>query len=204
MKSFWLIAPYAVWMALMAMLPSTAAMYAVRSSATAATLLLSAWKLGVFSHCGGAPAKTLSDWRNWLWGAAGGVIVLVIWTVPENFGWYRDYFIVGDAPIAEASPYDPSVCGWTLTIAKLLGSAFVISVAEELFFRRWLVNFAGFWWMVALFSIEHDRPAVAAAAGVIYGVIALKRGIFAVSLAHAVTNLLLGAWIIYSGNWAFW
>lgn len=202
MKSFWLIAPYAVWMALMAALPSTAAMYALRSAVTAAVLLVSAWKIGVFS--GGTPTKAFSDWKNWLWGVAGGVLVLVVWTVPENFSWYRGYFIIGDVPVGEDSPYDPSVCGWALTTAKLLGSAFVISVAEELFFRKWMMNFAGFWWMVALFAIEHDRPAVAAAAGAIYGFIALKRGIFAASLAHAVTNLLLGLWIIYSGDWAFW
>lgn len=202
MKSFWLIAPYAVWMALMAVLPSTAAMYALRSAATAAVLAMAVWKLGVFS-CG-MPSKTFCDRKNWLWGVIGGIFVLVVWTVPENFGWYREYFIIGDAPVSDNSPYDPAVCGWALTTAKLLGSAFVISVAEELFFRKWMMNFAGFWWMVALFAIEHDRPAVAAAAGAVYGFIALKRGIFAASLAHAVTNLLLGFWIIYSGDWAFW
>lgn len=204
MKPVCLIAPYAAWMILMAALPATAAMYALRSAVTAAVLLWAVWKSGLFSDGRGAMAQAVSNRGNWSWGIIGGIAVLVIWTVPENFSWYRQYFIMGDVPVSGSSPYDPAVCGLALTVAKLFGSAFVISAAEELFFRKWLVGFAGFWWMVALFAVEHDRPAVAAAAGAIYGLIALRRGMFSAILAHAVTNLLLGFWIIYSGNWAFW
>ena len=37
-KGFWLIAPYAAWMALMAVLPATATAYAIRTIATAGML----------------------------------------------------------------------------------------------------------------------------------------------------------------------
>lgn len=204
MKSVGLIAPYAVWMILMAALPATAGMYALRSAVTAAVLLWAAWNSGMFSGRCGSVMGAVFNRRNWVWGISGGIAVLVIWTVPENFSWYRQYFIVGDAPVVGNSPYDPAVCGWSLTVVKLLGSAFVISAAEELFFRRWLVDFAGFWWMVALFAVEHDRPLVAAIAGAVYGLIALRQGVAAAIIAHAVTNLLLGLWVIYRGDWAFW
>ena len=204
MKPVGLIAPYAVWMILMAVLPATAGMYALRSAVTAVALLWVAWDSGMFSGRCGSVMEAVFNRRNWVWGLSGGIAVLVIWTVPENFGWYRQYFIVGDAPVVGNSPYDPAVCGWLLTVVKLLGSAFVISAAEELFFRRWLVDFAGFWWMVALFAVEHDRPLVAAVAGAVYGLIALRQSVAAAIIAHAVTNLLLGLWVIYRGDWAFW
>jgi membrane protease YdiL (CAAX protease family) len=80
----------------------------------------------------------------------------------------------------------------------------VIAAAEELFFRRWLMDFAGFWWMVALFAIEHDRWAVGAVAGAVYGFLALKKGLTSAIIAHVVTNLVLGLWVIWRGAWQFW
>ena len=87
---------------------------------------------------------------------------------------------------------------------RLVGSAFVISVAEELFFRKWLIGFAGFAWMVALFAVEHDRWLVGAIAGAIYGALCLRRGLFAAIVAHATTNLVLGLWVLRTGQWQFW
>jgi membrane protease YdiL (CAAX protease family) len=87
---------------------------------------------------------------------------------------------------------------------RIFGSAFVIAAAEEMFFRRWLVDFAGFWWMVALFAIEHDRWAVGAAAGAVYGLLALKKGLGSAIVAHVVTNLVLGLWVVFRGYWQFW
>ena len=103
------------------------------------------------------------------------------------------------------SPYAPEVCGWGLTLAKLAASACVIPVAEELFFRRWLVDFAGFWWMVALFAVEHgERWHVGAVTGVVYGLLARRFGLFAAIVAHAVTNLVLGLYVVRCGQWQFW
>jgi membrane protease YdiL (CAAX protease family) len=80
----------------------------------------------------------------------------------------------------------------------------VISVAEEMFFRRWLMKYAGFWWMVALFAVEHDRYLVGAAAGVIYGFVAVRKGLTAAIIAHVLTNLLLGLYVLQTGYWRFW
>ena len=87
---------------------------------------------------------------------------------------------------------------------RLIGSAFVISVAEELFFRKWLIGFAGFWPMVVLFAVEHDRWLVAAICGVAYGWLYLRRGLGAAIVAHATTNLVLGLWVLKTGQWQFW
>ena len=208
-KSFWLIAPFATWMVLMAALPATASAYAIRTGVVAAILLVvlrsEFRKLLLGEPHREYAVSPRSDFRQFLpslvVGLVTGIMIFIVWILPEQMGleWYRKWCIVGEGgtqAVAEAS---------TAMIAiRLVGSAFVISVAEELFFREWLISFAGFWWMVALFAIEHDRWLVGAIAGIVYGLLYLRRGLLAAIVAHATTNLILGLWVIRSGQWQFW
>lgn len=195
-KDFGLIAPFATWIALMTVLPATATAYAVRTAATAALLAATAASLKF-------KVESLKCWRwcDLVLGLAVGMVVFAIWILPEQFdwAWYRKWCIIGEGgtqTVAEASA--------VMIAIRLIGSAFVISIAEELFFRKWLIGFAGFWWMVALFAIEHDRWFVAALCGIIYGALYLRRGLGAACVAHATTNLLLGLWVLLTGQWQFW
>lgn len=193
-KSFWLIAPFATWIALMTVLPATVGGYAVRAAATAAMLAVSGFEFQVSSF-------RFGQWSNLALGVVVGLVVFGIWIAPEqlDWAWYRKWCIIGEGgtqAVAEAS---------ALMIAiRLIGSAFVISVAEELFFRKWLIGFAGFWPMVALFAVEHDRWLVAAICGIAYGALYLRRGLGAAIVAHATTNLVLGLWVLRTGQWQFW
>ena len=188
-----LVAPYAAWMVLMTALPATAAMYAVRGGVTAALLLVGGG-LGLYRPT----ARTRAGWlRAAGVGVLAGVAVFAVWFAPD--------VVFSSAAPSGPSPYAPEVCGWGLTLAKLAASACVIPVAEELFFRRWLVDFAGFWWMVALFAVEHgERWHVGAVTGVVYGLLARRFGLFAAIVAHAVTNLVLGLYVVRCGQWQFW
>ena len=193
-SGFWLIAPYAAWMALMTALPATVTGYAIRTAVVAGLLL---WSLRTRL----LKLAPWLDFRNLALGVAVGLVVFVVWILPEQFdwAWYRRFCIVGEGgteAVAEASA--------AMIAVRLVGSAFVISVAEELFFRKWLIGFAGFWWMVALFAVEHDRWLVGALAGVAYGALYLRRGLFSAVVAHAVTNLVLGLWVLKTGQWQFW
>ena len=175
-----------------------------------------------------------------------GLAVAVLWIFPETpwlferapgfVSFYNRWLIMspGDWPsyfrpdIFPALPsnhpslsYAPEVCGWTLTICKLIGSAFVISAAEEWFFRsflyRWLrkgdflsVNPArydaqAFWLVVLVFGLEHDRWLAGMMAGAVYGWIVLRTGrIGPAIVAHAITNLALGVYVILSRQYGFW
>ena len=191
-KSFWLIAPFATWMVLMTVLPATTWAYAVRTAATAAMLAAAGWPLKSF-------VSRLKS--SLLPGLLVGLAVFAIWILPEQFdwAWYRRFCIIGEGgtqAVAEASA--------VMIAIRLVGSAFVISVAEELFFRKWLISFAGFWPMVALFAVEHDRWLVAAICGVAYGWLYLRRGLGAAIVAHVTTNLVLGIWVLKTGQWQFW
>jgi len=191
-RSAALVVPYVVWMALMSVLPATAVAYAARSAATAAALVVA------YALCLRNEARRRVSAAALAVGVAAGLFVLAVWIAPET--WFG---LGGPAPAT--SPYAPAECGWPLAVVRLCGSAFVISVAEELFFRKWLVEFAGFPWMVVLFAVEHgDRWAVGAVAGVVYGLLARRFGIVSSIVAHVVTNFALGAWVLWRGAWQFW
>ena len=211
-KNFWLIAPFATWMVLMTVLPATVGGYAVRTAATAA-MLVAAWRQGrktldlrretsLSSRVSRPLASHVSRLTSFLLpGLLVGLAVFAIWILPEQFDipFYRRFCIIGEGgtqAVAEASA--------VMIAVRLIGSAFVISVAEELFFRKWLIGFAGFWPMVALFAVEHDRWLVAAICGVAYGWLYLRRGLGAACVAHATTNLVLGLWVLKTGQWQFW
>ena len=196
-ESFWLVAPYAAWMALMALLPATAGAYAVRTAVAAVVLAAACVRLRLR-----VPIRPLAHSIIRLFDySIIGLLVFLVWVLPEQFGWewYREWCIVGDGgtrAIAEA--------GAAMVAVRLAGSAFVISVAEEMFFRRWLVGFAGPWWSVALFAVEHDRWLVGAVAGAAYWLLCRRRGLLAAAVAHATTNLALGVWVLRTGQWQFW
>ena len=194
-RNFWLVAPYAAWMLLMCALPSTAWAYAVRGAVTAVLLAVSAVRLGAYPEAfrlrAVAPAL--------LPGVVAGLVVFAVWIAPEYI------FAATGSAKSEASAYSPETCGAALTVVKLAASALVIPAAEELFFRRWLVDFAGFWWMVVLFAVEHgDRWHVGAIAGVVYGLVAKRSGLAAAVVAHSVTNLVLGLYVVFGDKWMYW
>ena len=211
-KGFWLIAPFATWMVLMAALPATATAYAIRT-AVVAGLLVAGWRMGRETlderRKTGLKSNVSSPLKSFvsrlksslLSGLAVGLAIFALWILPEQFDWpwYLRFCIIGEGgtqAVAEA--------GAVMIAIRLVGSAFVISVAEELFFRKWLIGFAGFWPMVALFAVEHDRWLVAAICGMAYGWLYLRRGLGAAIVAHATTNLVLGLWVLKTGQWQFW
>ena len=212
------VLPFATWIGLQTILPATAGAYAARTAATAAVGLIC---LALANK--GKVFKGFKAFKALIIGLVAGLVVFALWIWPDSFSWYRTWLCwpIGSPPApSAAAPYDPAVCGWTLTIVKLIGSAFVIAPVEEVFFRsflyRWLQNrdftavplsrfdLSAFLWMVFLFTLEHDRPLAAAMAGGVYGLLAIRWGLGSAIVAHVVTNLALGLHVIYHGAWAFW
>jgi CAAX prenyl protease-like protein len=110
---------------------------------------------------------------------------------------------------------------WSLAAIRIFGAAAVVPVMEELFWRslimRWLKN-ADFRSVVPAavglrallfsslaFGIEHGLWFAGLLAGLAYGgLYRWSGGLRIPILAHAVTNLLLGIWVVNTGNWQFW
>ena len=216
------VLPYAIWMGLLFGLPATAECYAVRTALTAAAISV-AVRYGADAF---APWWSAQRARGpILWGLGIGLLVCFLWIFPERFALYRDFSLLGALGLGggasdAASPYDPAVCGWPLTLAKLVGSAFVIAPVEEVFFRsflyRWLqrhdfvavpstrFDLSALLWTVLLFTLEHDRPLAAALCGLVYGLLFIRCGLLSALTAHVTTNLLLALYVIVCGKWAFW
>ena len=215
------VAPFATWIVLQTLLPATAGAYAARSGATLLVLLVA---LPLILGASSPLNSNIQTFKHFGAGLLGGLIVLALWILPEFSDLYRTWCVwpLGSLPTAstEPSPYDPSVCGWSLTIAKLVGSAFVIAPVEELFFRSFLYrrlqrrdfttvphgsfDLSAFLWTVFLFALEHDRPLAAALCAVVYGFLYIRCGLLAAIVAHVTTNLLLAVYVIHSGQWGFW
>ena len=108
-----------------------------------------------------------------------------------------------------------------LTTTRLAGAVVVVPVMEELFWRSFLVRFiidpdfakvpiGRFTWpsfliSTVLFGLEHNFFLAGMMAGVAYNLLLYRtRSISQCILAHAVTNLALGIYVIVTGKWFFW
>ena len=163
-----------------------------------------------------------------------GVLVFVAWvgmetawvgrTTPGLQDLYLRWAVLPLGKVPESLtrfPYAPEVCGWPLALVRLAGSAFVIAVSEEFFWRgflyRWMVgkNFLRvdvsrfdpvmFPAVAILFGIEHAQWLAGIVAGLAYGwVYGRTRDIWAAAAAHVVTNFLLGLYVLATGRYHFW
>ncbi|MGZ8293194.1 MAG: CAAX prenyl protease-related protein [Telluria sp.] len=143
-----------------------------------------------------------------------GLVVLVLW-VSLDAGW----MIVGSA-----SGFNPMTDGridWLMVAVRIFGAALVVPVMEELFWRsflmRWIespefdkVDASQLTWKavvitVVLFGFEHNLWLAGMVAGAAYSALYMRhRTLWSPILAHAVTNGLLGVWIVHTGNWNYW
>lgn len=150
------------------------------------------------------------------WPAIGvGIAVFVIWIALE--GLYPQIGMPGQYAAAATDLYGNGV----FLLFRLTGAALVVPVMEELFWRsfalRLLIDFdfrnvplGRFTWFSFIavsiaFGFEHHRWLPGIIAGLAYaGVLYRTRNLFSPILAHAVTNLLLGIYVMQTDRWEFW
>lgn len=152
---------------------------------------------------------------DWLLAALGGFAVFLVW-----IGLDQEWAVLSRS--VGFIPHDPEGgTDWFKALARLAGFALVVPVMEELFWRsfllRWLerhdflsvaprlVGMRAFLITTVLFSLEHDRWLAGAVAGALYNWLYMRSGNLWVPIAaHAVTNAVLGVWILHTQNWQFW
>lgn len=146
-------------------------------------------------------------------------LVFVLWISPQAF-FGRDPRLEGFNPdLVAHSP----VAYWASVFLRFARLVIVVPLVEEIFWRgfllRYLINdqfervsFGSFSWLsfgvvTAFFTLSHSMPDWPAAAitGALYNFVAYKtRSLLSCVLAHAITNLLLGFWIMQTKQWGFW
>jgi len=213
--------PFAAWVLIMSLPMADLAMrYALQAAVGAVVLWVAKpWRYYRF------PAV-----RQLPWAVIVGVTVCALWILPESdwmkaFGRFQEFYgrygMRHAGGTTRGSPFAPEQCGWALAVVRLLGSAVVIAVAEEFFWRgflmRWLSGkdflstvpgaISGFALISSsvLFALEHDRWVMGFAAGVMYGWLYRRTGNLWIAIAaHMITNYLLGLYVLAWGAYRFW
>ncbi|MBM3235289.1 CAAX prenyl protease-related protein [Candidatus Poribacteria bacterium] len=146
-----------------------------------------------------------------------GLVVFVLWVLPEG-----RYPTLGQPK--EFNPFDKFAShSWSFVwIAfRLIGAVVVVPLMEELFWRsfllRYLINpdfkqvpIGTFSWLsfcgtVVLFGLEHHQWLPGIVAGIIYTFLLYrKKELFDCILAHAITNLALGIFVLVTQKWVYW
>ena len=151
---------------------------------------------------------------SWL-AVISGVVVFFIWVLPE--GLYPQIGHSEFNPYEQASGYGV----YFLIVFRLVGASLVVPIMEELFWRSFALRFAirsdfksiplgQFSWfsfilISLLFGFEHHRWLVGIVAGMVYaGVLYRRRNLFDPILSHAITNFLLGLYVLSTHQWSFW
>lgn len=154
-------------------------------------------------------------WPTFIVACATGVVVLVLW-VSLDAAWMQMGVSAGFNPTGADGRID-----WLLVALRIAGAALVVPVMEELFWRsflmRWIerhdflnlipaaVGLKGVVVSVILFGVEHNLWLAGIVAGIAYSLLYMRTGsLWTAVLAHAVTNGLLGVWVVITANWAYW
>ncbi len=145
-----------------------------------------------------------------------GVVVFALW-VNLDAPW----MMIG-TPTATFLPLDlQGELIWPLVVVRWIGAALVVPVMEELFWRsflmRWIqspqfeavppqgVALKAIVLTTFVFVLAHTLWLGAAIAGLAYAWLYVRTGkLWVPVIAHAVTNGVLGVWVVMTGNWAFW
>jgi len=164
-------------------------------------------------------------WTHLGLGVAIGLLGTVQWIGTEYFAQW-----VGLSKGADYKwVYNPDLmlgqmtwAAWAYLIVRVVGPTLVVPIMEEVFFRDFLqrafirgghfqdVPVGTFTWfsligVAAVFGINHGHMWLAGFGyGLLMGLLVIRtKSIGACIVAHAVTNLTLYLYVIYTGDWQF-
>ena len=172
-------------------------------------------------------ALLLWFWRLYLlgrparpgFGAVIGLAVFLIWIAPQT--------LFGIGP--RTAGFDPDLFSnqpalyWPTVVLRFVRLVVVVPLVEEIFWRgfllRYLINeefdqvpIGKFSWfsfvaVTIAFAAAHspaDWPAALITGAAYNGVVYRTKSLSTCVIAHALTNLLLGLWIMHTKQWGFW
>jgi hypothetical protein len=155
-----------------------------------------------------------------------GTAVFLLWIGPDvAFGpAYRHFWLFQNAltgTAASSIPANLKGSFWFLAL-RTASCTLLVPPMEELFWRGWLMRWlidndfrkiplgtyeaAAFWLVALMFAAEHGPYwEVGLATGIIYNWWMVRtRNLTDCIIAHAVTNGLLSAYVLWSGQFQYW
>jgi CAAX prenyl protease-like protein len=211
------VAPFVVFMGLLALMPRLAIeprlSLTVWLAAGAASIVLFSTPALEFR-----PARPLAS-------VLLGVAVCALWLAPDLLvpGWRSSVLfqnaLTGElrSSLSAATLADP----WVLAL-RSARAILIVPIAEELFWRGWLMRWIAapkfdslplghydaraFWLVAIMFAMEHGPYwDVGLATGIVYNWwMTRTRRLSDLVLAHAVTNACLCGFVIATGRWEYW
>lgn len=149
-----------------------------------------------------------------------GVLIFGVWIGLD--GYYPRLGKLGEPWNPHQQFGENSATAWFFVLARLAGSTIVVPPVEELFYRSFLyryfvkINFQAmplgqfhplsFAVTSILFGLMHpDRWVAGIICGLGYQWLVVRNNRLGDAItAHAITNFLLGLWVIWRGAWSFW
>jgi len=147
------------------------------------------------------------------------------WTT-QNSLWVK--LGISHPPASPPSPWNPndqfgdgSALAWLMIVTRILGSTFIVPPLEEVFYRSFLYRYIAktdflsvplnqflpvpFIATVAVFGFSHNEWLAGIVCGAAYQWLVLRKNRLGDAMtAHAITNFLLGIWVVWKPAWQFW
>jgi CAAX prenyl protease-like protein len=155
------------------------------------------------------------QWRVTWRGPAVGIVAFVVWIIGARLQ-------AGAAPMPLELAAMPAALSLSWIAIRALASATVVPLAEELAFRGFLmrrlvaadfqavpyqsVRIGALLLSAVVFGVSHGAmwfPGIVA--GLLYGAVTLRSGNLGEAVsAHATTNALIAALVMFDGKWQLW
>lgn len=157
-----------------------------------------------------------SVWRSAGLAVFAGVVLFALW-IELSHPW----MMLGQ-PTASFKPVDANgELIWSLVTFRWVGATLVVPVMEELFWRaylmRWIdnpdfeqvapeqISLKAMVLSSVAFTLVHNQWVAAFIAGMLFAwLYRHTRSLWVAVLCHAVTNGVLGVWVVMTGHWHFW
>jgi|WetSurMetagenome_2_1015567.scaffolds.fasta_scaffold164143_2 uncharacterized protein len=114
-----------------------------------------------------------------------------------------------------------STLAWCFIAVRIAGSSLVVPPLEEVFYRSFLYRYLAkadflsvpmtrwfpvpFFVTAVVFGLSHREWLAAILCACAYqGLVLWKNRLGDAITAHAITNLLLGVWVVWKGAWHYW
>jgi len=175
--------------------------------------------LGAAMLCAVWPFVAEMRWKISWEAVVVGIAVFAIW-----IGLDEIYPTLGGAgkewnPRAQFG--NGSALAWLFIAVRLIGSTLVVPPLEEVFYRSFVYRFVvrndfssvplrqfhpvAFIVTSVGFGLTHHEWLGGILCGLMYqGLVVSKNRLGDAMTAHSITNLLLGLWVIWKGDWKFW
>jgi uncharacterized protein len=148
-----------------------------------------------------------------------GFGVFVIWIGLDPF--YPHLIKNGAAWNPPAQFGENSALAWLMIAARILGSTFVVPPLEEVFYRSFVYRYIAnqnfqsvprnkflplpFFATAIVFGFSHNEWLAGILCGAAYQWLVIRKNRLGDAMtAHAITNFLLGGWIVWRDAWNFW